>query len=1643
MKKLHATIAALCLSLMPTSALSQVATGTPAFNSFTGGPDEVNLGNLNINWNITVRNKAERGQNFVYPLIFDSSVWQPVVSGSSHVWQPVANWGWQGLSTAGFVYIGYTLTTASGTCGMYGTNTWQSWTYSNVVYSDAFGVRHPFSAGGSYITTNGTTSCPPPGASPSGVITVAATDGSGLSMNSQVTSNGFFATIATKTGQLLSPPIISNSSPYVGSQTATDKNGNEVTSSNGTYTDTLGQTALGVVGSAPSNTTLSYANPAGSNVSYTVSYVSYNIKTSFGCTSPNIINEYSATGVSLVDKITLPDGTYYQFTYEPTPGYSGNVTGRPASVVLPTGGTISYAYSGGNNGIECADGSTAGLTRTTPDGSWSYSRTGSGYQWTTTATAPSYGSPSVQDQTVISFLSGGAGGSAGFFEIERQSYAGSVATGTLLQTILHCYEASNSNCSTTIGDTGTAMVPPVAQVKTTVQWPDHTGISTGAYDTYDSSGNHLTNVVYDYGTVNSGVYSTNPLQNTTTTYWINPSDLMQTSQPTEVKVKDTAGTVISDTKYAYDGTTAVTTSGTPQHTSPPAVGAPGNLTSIQRLVSGTTWQTASFTNFDTGNAQTATDFNGTGVTTYTYNSTGCANSFQTATSTPVKSPAGVTTATLTGATVWNCSGGVPTSLTDANSNVTTVSYGSDPFWRPASVTDTTGINTTSAAYPTSSSPNTASTSLSFNSGNSVNNTVTTTDSLGRTILSQMQQGPSATYFDSVSYSYDSRGRLACRSNPYSATIGSVTMPTTSNGTCTTYDALNRTTLVTDAGNGTTNGTTTYAYNENDVQLTTGPAPAGENTKSRSLQYNGMGQISSVCEITSMSGSGSCGQNTTHTGYLTKYTYDGGNLTQTQQNAQATTQTRTLSYDGLGRKLSESIPEWSAGTSTPGTGTYTYDSISSAGCTSSSAGDLVESTDNVGNVTCNTYDSLHRLLTSTVVSGTYASVTPVSNFVYDAATYSGTAMQNAKGSLAEAFTGTSGSKITDEFFSYSFEKSGGINTGRLISQAWQSTPHSVNYFLTTDTYYPNGAMGARTSVLGSSAYGLPNTTFGLDGEGRPYSATDTTHSTNLVTVASYNPAGQATGVTYGNGDSDTFAYDPMNRPYTILNTITGSSAFTLTATLTWNPNWSLKQLQIADTNDATKNQTCAYSADDLKRLASVNCGTSTWDQTFAYDAFGNIAKTNLGGATSYTAAYNALTNQVSSGISPLPTYDANGNQLKSTALSSISWNALGQPVSVTPTSGGAIGATYDALGRMVETGSASPYTQYVFGTAGDKMAVTQGGSILVKGFVMLPGGDGAVYNSSGLSFLRHKDWLGSSRLGTTWAHAVYSKESYAPFGETYFEAGTADRSFTGQDQDVVTGSAATGVNDFLFRKYDPAAGRWLSPDPAGWGAVAQSNPQSLNRYAYVLNNPMSLTDPYGLDCAWQNDDGSVSTSTGDCPTTGPGANGFYINCDGCIVNGSVDGLPILFDDDGDLIGYDSDGKPTPIATDETWQQLDCNQSPTVCLSLSYNICPNGMCVAPTNGSSASATPPKKSPHSKEYGDYLACAVPGILDPDADRSPGVSSEEASTFVVVNTAPFLFKNPIRAIIATGVAVAYDLNLAITNRERCVQQVYGPGYI
>lgn len=144
---------------------------------------------------------------------------------------------------------------------------------------------------------------------------------------------------------------------------------------------------------------------------------------------------------------------------------------------------------------------------------------------------------------------------------------------------------------------------------------------------------------------------------------------------------------------------------------------------------------------------------------------------------------------------------------------------------------------------------------------------------------------------------------------------------------------------------------------------------------------------------------------------------------------------------------------------------------------------------------------------------------------------------------------------------------------------------------------------------------------------------------------------------------------------------------------------------------------------------------------------------------------------------------------------------------------------------------------------------------------------AAYNSSGLYQYNHADWLGSARLFSTPSQSATPAMAYAPFGEGYASQGYDYVQFTegGYAWTVQDGTNQSGsLEDFMFRRYSPAQGRWISPDPLGVGAVDPTKPQTWNRYAYVANNPLSHIDPLGLD------EDECNPNTDDCSGGGGGS-----------------------------------------------------------------------------------------------------------------------------------------------------------------------------
>ena len=437
-----------------------------------------------------------------------------------------------------------------------------------------------------------------------------------------------------------------------------------------------------------------------------------------------------------------------------------------------------------------------------------------------------------------------------------------------------------------------------------------------------------------------------------------------------------------------------------------------------------------------------------------------------------------------------------------------------------------------------------------------------------------------------------------------------------------------------------------------------------------------------------------------------------------------------------------------------------------------------------------------------------------------------------------------------------------------------------------TYWANGNLdvlnGASTPLPGLPAitYGASDGS-GLDGEGR-MAKVSAASGQNPVTSVGYNVSQQVTGVTFGSVDSDAYQYDGNTGRMLKYTFNMGTGPTKQVGTLTWNQNGTLGQLQIADQINTANSQTCTFGYDDLVRITNANCG-SVWAQTFGFDPFGNLSKTGSAQfLPTYTGASGAgaPTNQyyqISGGAAGTSNYyDTNGN-LKNDVTHSYTWDSDGNTLS---TDGTTVTMIYDALDRMIEQSRGSTHTQIVYGPNGMKLALMNG-QALINAFVKLPGGARAVYSSSGLAYYRHADHLGSSRLATTPTRTKYYDMAYAPYGEDYNGSGTQDLAFTDENQDTVSGGWSTNLYDFMMREYRTAHGRWASPDPTGLGAVDPTNPQSWNRYAYVLNNPLAMVDLLGDDGCYDANGMQVNVVAEICGAAGGTwlSNGLFVGTDG--------------------------------------------------------------------------------------------------------------------------------------------------------------------
>ena len=178
--------------------------------------------------------------------------------------------------------------------------------------------------------------------------------------------------------------------------------------------------------------------------------------------------------------------------------------------------------------------------------------------------------------------------------------------------------------------------------------------------------------------------------------------------------------------------------------------------------------------------------------------------------------------------------------------------------------------------------------------------------------------------------------------------------------------------------------------------------------------------------------------------------------------------------------------------------------------------------------------------------------------------------------------------------------------------------------------------------------------------------------------------------------------------------------------------------------------------------------------------------------------------------------------------------------------------YGGAGRRVQSsGGASGTRIYWYDEAGQViMESMQGGSGFLNEYLYVGGQRIARVANLGPIYYYYGDHLGTARVITDGGGTKCYDADYFPWGgeqHVYVNSCAQNYKFTGKERDPDTGSDYFGA-----RWYRNTMARFYSPD---WSAVPEAvpsavltDPQTLNLYSYVRNNPTTVGDPDGHD-AW--------------------------------------------------------------------------------------------------------------------------------------------------------------------------------------------------
>ncbi len=423
--------------------------------------------------------------------------------------------------------------------------------------------------------------------------------------------------------------------------------------------------------------------------------------------------------------------------------------------------------------------------------------------------------------------------------------------------------------------------------------------------------------------------------------------------------------------------------------------------------------------------------------------------------------------------------------------------------------------------------------------------------------------------------------------------------------------------------------------------------------------------------------------------------------------------------------------------------------------------------------------------------------------------------------------------------YTYDGTTNNRTGRL-QQVNDASGTTIFYYDITGRVTKTDKIVDSTTYTTQSAYDAlgrvtsityPDTSTVTQTYNGPQLASVQEGSTTYASYSGFNALGQPSTLTLGNGITTAYTYDAQNFRLKTLKTEKGTTVLQDLG-YTFDSGGNVTSL----TDAVNANQTFVY--DDLNRLTTATGGYGTL--TYSYNEIGNMLSNSQLGTYGYntSGSTSVRPHAVTTAGTNTYDYDANGNMILG-AGRIITYDFENRPDSVIK-DGTTTTFVYDGDGGRVKKSDGTTTTTYIGklyvceGTALPLSCVKfifSGGQRIAMEQVPVGGGPGS------LSYF-HADHLGSTSVLTDANGVSEENNTYYPYGDTYTHTGTSDVAYkyTGKERD-----ATTGLYFYEARYYDPVLGRFISPDTI---VPDPLQPQALNRYTYVLNNPIIYTDPSG-------------------------------------------------------------------------------------------------------------------------------------------------------------------------------------------------------